>query len=446
MGVVILLNNLVSYRQLKQNISYISAIEYGVKADGKTDNTEIIENLINNGYTNLYFPNGTYLFNISITKNNISFLGESKIGTIFTPYSDEKAVIELNSTNGNISNSCFSNFTIYNNASFINTEGIAFIGTNENDRHIFKDIIVQNGFKYGIHMEGRCIWSIFENFWIENCDIGLILNGSGVKNLLTFNNIYIRNCKYSGLVLDGSTDTFKTISFNNCNFENNCRNTTQTIQYAIKLSNFDEISFINCYIENNSNGTSTTYAIYCDGTYNRCLNILSSLIWGQEYGIYIKGVIMSGTINGNRLINSIDDIMIGTNSNNGGGHEESGFVLGGNTLSHPVTKVHDINMNVSITTLNPLSLAYRHANNNPTPNVKNCNIIMSWTNEQITNFLNGTSGQIVIVRVYGNGSKVFENGTYIQLRDSNSVTVKANECIAFMYFESKWVEIFRNVS
>ena len=438
---------------VKAPLGYINVLDYGVVNDGITDNTDAMNTLFNNGYKNLYFPKGVYAFSISITRSGISILGESMKETVFIPvedsFQDESFSIQLNSRDGNIDNNHFSNFTIRNTLDIPPSQanGISFVGNNENDRHVFKNIIIE-GFVYGLHLNGRCIWSIFENFWITGCSIGVILNGTGAKNLLTFNNIYVRSSKMSGLLIatEGEENTPKALAFNNCNFEHNCRDTAEETQYAVKLADFDEVSFSNCYIENNSNGTSTTYAIYCDGTYNRCLNIINSLIWGQEYGICVLGTIMSGTIQGNRIINDIDDITIGTSSNSGGGHAESSFTLGGNTLSHPVTKVADGNNNTSATTLNPLSLAYRHANNNATPDVRNCNVIMSWTNEAITNFLNGTEGQIVIVYVYGSASKTFTNGDYIQLRGSSSVTVRANETITFLKFNNKWIEIARNVS
>ena len=69
---------------------------------------------------------------------------------------------------------------------------------------------------------------------------------------------------------------------------------------------------------------------------------------------------------------------------------------------------------------------------------------MSWTSESITNFLNGTNGQVVIVYIYGNANKVFSNNTYIQLRDSSEVTISKGESIGFMFFNDKWIEIFRN--
>lgn len=430
--------------KIKDDFEYINVLNYGVKNDGETDNSGILLKLINNGYKNLYFPNGIYKFTLSINKSGISFRGQSIANTIFVP-SSNTFCLELNSVNENINNNLFSNFTLRNNSNFSSVNAISFIGEKENDRHVFNNIIIQNGFKYGISMEGRCIWSIFENFWIENCYSGLSINGNGAKNLLTFNNIHIRNSQTNAIFLDGgNAETFKTISFNNCNFENNCRNIDISIQYAVKLLDFDEISFNNCYIENNSNKTSQTYAIYCGGTYNRCLNIVNSLIWGQEYGVCIEGTIMSGAISGNRIINTNEDIIIGTEKNAGGGHEESAFSLLGNTLSHPLKKNQDINMNNSVTTLNPLSLAYRHANNNPTPDVRNCNVIMSWTSESITNFLNGTNGQVIIVYVYGNANKVFSNNTYIQLRDSSEVTISKGESIGFMFFNDKWIEIFRN--
>lgn len=438
---------------IKSNYKEINVLNYGVKNDGITDNTDALKNLINKGYKNLYFPKGTYLFNISIIKNNINFLGESKLETIFTPYVDGKPVIELNSTNENITNCSFSDFTIRNNSDFTNTEAITFIGSNENDRHIFKNIIIENGFLHSISILGRAIWNLFENIWIVgSIHSGIYMPGGDTKNLNTFNNITIRNGnKYAVFcsVAEGGTDanfTYKSNIFSNCNFENNCLDSTISKQAGLYFYNVDNLSLINCYIENNKNDTSICYGIMSNGKYSRGINIKNCLIWGQDYGVCINSLAMSGSITGNRMANNTKDIEIGDNTRAGTGNSETNLEIAGNTLKHQVNRIADMNKNSFISTINPFSLPFRHANNNATPDVKNCNVVMSWTNEQITNFLNGVDGQIVIVRVYGSGSKVFENGDYIQLKDSNSVTVGANQCIGFIYFENKWIEIFRNVA
>lgn len=448
-----MLNNLVSYKQLKRNIPYISVIDYGVKGDGKTDNTSIIENLISNGYKNLYFPNGNYLFNISITQSNIDILGESKEGTIFTPYVDENSVIELNSTNGNISNGYFSNFTIYNNSSFTNSEAITFTGTNENDRHIFKNIIIGNGFLHSISILGRAIWNLFENIWIVgSLHSGIYMPGGDTKNLNTFNNITIRDGKKYAVffsVYEGGTDvnfTYKSNIFLNCNFENNCLDSTVANQAALYFYNIDNTSLINCYIENNKNDTSTCYGIMSNGKYTRAINIIGCLIWGQDYGVKISSLAMSGLIAGNRMANNTKDIEIGNSSKAGTGNDETNLKIGGNTLKHQVNRIADINKNSFVSTINPFSYPYRHANNTSTPDVKNCNVVMCWTTESITNFLNGIDGQIVTLRFYGSTStKTISNGDHIKLRTSDSVVLSDGDTITFIYFDGVWAEISRSI-
>ena len=448
-----MLNNLVSYRQLKRNISHISVIDYGVKGDGKTDNTSIIENLISNGYKNLYFPNGTYLFNISIINSNINIFGESKTGTIFIPYEDNKPVIELNSTNGNIDNCSFSNFTIHNNSSFTNTEGITFTGANENDRHIFKNIIIDNGFLHSISILGRAIWNLFENIWIVgSLHSGIYMPGGDTKNLNTFNNITIRDGKKYAVffsVYEGGTDanfTYKSNIFLNCNFENNCLDTTVPNQAALYFYNIDNTSLINCYIENNKNDTSTCYGIMSNGKYTRAINIIGCLIWGQDYGVKISSLAMSGLITGNRMANNTKDIEIGNSSKAGTGNDETNLKIGGNTLKHQVNRIADVNKNSFVSTINPFSYPYRHANNTSTPDVKNCNVVMCWTTESITNFLNGIDGQIITLRFYGSTStKTISNGDHIKLRTSDSVVLSDGDTITFIYFDGVWAEISRSI-
>lgn len=430
---------------LKNDFRYTNVTYHGVPNNSSEDITHLIEKLIDDGYTNLYFPNGTYNLNLEITKSDINIKGKSKKNTIFKPYYD-KSVITLNSIDNNIDNCSFNNFKIQNTVNFVNSKGIEFKGNNENDRHIFKNIIIENNFLHSIYIQGRCIWSIFENIWIDGClESGLHIIDGGSKNLNTFNNVSIRNSQKYGIYINSGSEPCKCFKFLNCNIENNCLDISVDNQYAIYLNNIDEFYFDNCYIENNKNDISISYAIYSIGDYTRCLNIKNCLIWGHSYGIEIVSKIMSGVIDGNRIINSIQDVIIGSESIPNGDNE-SNMILGANTISKPVIKKHDINMNCYITTLNPLSLPYIHANNNSTPNVQNTNVVMSWTNEPITNFLNGTQGQIVIVKVYGDANKTFSNNDYIQLKNSDDVVINANNTIAFMYFNNKWIEIFRNIS
>lgn len=438
----------------KESIGYISVLEHGVVNDGTTDNTSAIQDLITNGYKNLYFPDGTYLFNITILTSNINIIGQLKTRTIFIPYSNNKSVIELNSSDNNITNCKFSNFTIRNNSSFSNTSGICVTGSNENDRHMFTDIIIENGFLYSISLIGRTIWSIFKNIWISgSLHSGIYMYGNTLtKNLNTFNNITIRSGQkyavYANAYKDGTDSTFsyKSNIFLNCNFENNCLDSSVSNQAALYFYNMDNLSIINCYIENNKNNTSTCYGIMSNGTYTRALNINGCLIWGQDIGVKIDSLAMSGQITSCRMANNTKDIEIGNSSKAGTGNAESSIITAGNTLKHQLNRIADQNSNSFVSSMNPFSYPYRHANNSATPDVKNCNIVMCWTTESITNFLNGVDGQIITVRFYGSTStKTISNGTYITLKTSDPVVLSAGDTISFIYFKQKWVEVSRSI-
>lgn len=447
-------NNLVSYRQLKKNIPYISVVEYGIKGDGATDNTAALTSLIASGYTNLFFPNGTYLFNISIANGMVNITGESKTKTIFTPAVDEKAVIELNSATVNLTNSSFCNFSLLNKSTFTKTDGIKITGENENDRHTFRDIIIDNGFLHSIYIPGRTIWSLFENVWINgSLHSGIAMTGSTTKNLNTFSNVTVRSGKRYAVytsAADGGTDanhTYKSNAFINCNFENNCQDTTISNQAAVYMYNLDNTTFLNCYIENNKNTTSTCYGIMSNGKYTRGLNIQGCLIWGQDYGVFINSLAMSGTIAGNRMANNTKDISLGDSTKAGTGNEDTNMFISGNTLKHQLVRNKDMNSNSFVSSTNPFSFPYRHANNSATPDVKNSNIVMCWTTEDVTNFTNGIDGQILIFRFYGSTStKTIKNNTNIKTKDEKDITLSDGDTVTFIYYGNQWVEVIRSSS
>lgn len=274
------------------------------------------------------------------------------------------------------------------------------------------------------------------------------INKSTCFNCNSFCNIIMVNNTNEGLFINtsrNSTDFGNIALVNNfigCDIENNANSDNTTRFYGIYLTDVDNINFQGCYIENNAQNSDDGTNLCIDGVYCRGLNINGTLIWGSKYALKVtnKCKILSGEISASNKIIGIMDI-------NDAAHEnESGFVIGC-TIRGDYDKVKKLNAELlknTITTLNPFSIGIMH-DHTPTPSVKRCNYITTFSSHEITNFTDGILGQIVIVRPYGDATLTFNNGTYIQLKDDNTCTITANQTITFMKYGDKWVELFRNV-
>lgn len=438
----------------KTNLEYINVLDLGIAPKVNFDNTSLFNDAINKGIKNFYFPPGIYELNLIISTPYIRIKGGGIGKTIFSPHID-KDVINLQYVDNSINNCEIRDIEI-KNKEFTNNNGLSINGNDKgvnaiNDNHYLKNLKISN-FLNGIFIKDRTTFSKFENIEVSNnynngirvdsINAATCFNGNGFYNIVMAHNIneglYINTTRngadFSHIAL--------TNNFINCDVEDNASSENTTRFYGIYVTDVDNINLQGCYIENNAQKSDNGINLYFDGAFCRGINISGTLVWGSKYALKVtdKCKILSGEVSASNKIRGIIDI------NDKPHNSESGFIIGCALTEgyDNVKKLDKVLLANSSTTLNPFSIGISH-DSTATPSVKRSNYITTFTSNEITNFTDGVLGQIVIVRPYGNAILTFNNGTYIQLKDNNTCTIKSNQTITFMKYGDKWVELFRNV-
>lgn len=437
----------------KNDLDYINVLDLGIKAEANFDNTSLLEDAINKGIKNFYFPSGIYELNLIISSSYIRIKGDGIDKTIFNPHVDND-VINIQYVDNAISNCMIRDIEI-KNKEFTNNNGLSISGNDKgvnavNDNHYFKNLKISN-FLNGIFIKDRTICSKFENIEVSrNHNNGIRVDSISKPtcfNSNSFCNIIMTNNINEGLYINttcnsSNSDSIALVNnFIGCDIENNANSDNTTRFYGIYITDVDNINFQGCYIENNAQNADNGINLCFNGNFCRGLNINGTLIWGSKYALKVTNKsILSGEISSSNKINGIIDITDTAHDN------ESGLVIGCAIMGDhdKVKKLDETLLKNTTTTLNPFSIGIIH-DHSSTPSVKKCNYITTFSSHEITNFTDGILGQIVIVRPYGDATLTFNNGTYIQLKDNNTCTITVNQTITFMKYGDKWVELFRNV-
>lgn len=200
--------------------------QFGVKADGLTDNTSKLNIILGLNKKCLYFPDGEYLVNNILTINNcMNIKGQSLKGTIIKA---PNGFITWNQNNENrlISDLTIDGVEINNNTGI---EGVFAFSKIENLHILNYDIAFKP-------LVGSWINS-FDNMLINYCT-----NGIYNTSITTFNNNVFNKCSFQRITNDCINAIGDVNSFNGCNFElsHNC---FHRVGRELKISD--------CYIENN---------------------------------------------------------------------------------------------------------------------------------------------------------------------------------------------------
>ncbi len=213
----------------------INVLDFGAKGDGKTDDTEAIQNAINfaaNGGT-INIPRGTYLIRgVKIKKHGITITGEARFGTRLVRHSGTQPLIEVSGTgtldnhikygsitsitlnnnykSGVMLKSYFADNFVYRDVSFVHCDGLSvdFVevwdsrfesctwedcGSLTEPATLFRNTMPQGQFGYGIDNTNQihffsCRWEGWRNGAVK-------LDGAanGSPNLL--NGIFMTSCK-----------------------------------------------------------------------------------------------------------------------------------------------------------------------------------------------------------------------------------------------------------
>jgi hypothetical protein len=174
------INNNYTHKSIKE----LNVTNFGIKGDGITDNTLALDKLIKKAKVNkanLYFPNGTYIYNKDgMDASKIRFIGESKTGTIIK----ELALKRIHSLNG--------------------AENITFLNFDITDKNTSKNRIFKNC-KFEINLPVKDDYVLIDNgkytqntkVHFLNCDF-LYPRIWVALYIRKYNEVLIQNCTFNG--------------------------------------------------------------------------------------------------------------------------------------------------------------------------------------------------------------------------------------------------------
>lgn len=205
---------------------YLNVLFLGVKNDGTTNNTSVIQNILNSHPTgvNLYFPEGVYVFNNIDVLYKCTITGAGIGKTIFkTPINSPDPMFIIKENYGIVH---FERFSADGNVA---EYGATFLKINENNTSqgsskmyidntttpseplqtkmcVIEDIYISH-FYTGFDFKAYSFHVIMRNVYTFTCFVGM-------KNDTTdnfFTDLYFDNCQYEGIIDDGSSNKWTNI-------------------------------------------------------------------------------------------------------------------------------------------------------------------------------------------------------------------------------------------
>lgn len=251
------------------NIKEINVLDYGVKNDGETDNTTIINQLISEGYTNLKFPKGVYLLSINAV-SHLTIKGDGKNETILRQVGGSNKNV-INIIDG-VSHVDIKNLTIEGNSNNTKGHGIFIKGTTTEDycNYIFlENVYINKVVEDGFHCEGYSVENKLTNCFIsrsgkrnvynEGHDLFMIntkLQRAGEENIITTgSNCFLSNLHliYGNMLqkdLDKNSSSLKysmVIKGSRCSFSNiNCQD---CFGHGVLIENAVDINLSNFLVD-----------------------------------------------------------------------------------------------------------------------------------------------------------------------------------------------------
>lgn len=292
----------------------VFAEDFGANGNDKEDDSNAIMAAIEaaRGRT-IYLRGGIYYCNFSISKSNVKIEGN---GAILRPFQKGKPVITIGADRA------INDIHL----GFFEIDGIDHMGDgiavennkleNGSDFLSFERLIIMKC-RYGVRVNGRTIWSRFNNCRFDWNDAGFIISTALPCNLLYFANCTFNKNERYGLWVENknaANETFKTFQFSSCNFEGNGMEASQA--YGAWFSGVELLLLENIYCENNGTGKNESYGIKITGQAGRGISIIGGWYVGSKYPIYIDGEKKWGTIQNvtaQSTVENANDIFLLTN-------------------------------------------------------------------------------------------------------------------------------------
>ena len=268
--------------------SVINVLYHGVKGDGLTEDTAAIHDIISKLPANggvLFFPNGTYLANLVLTKP-VTIIGGGK-STIFKS-NNLTPVITIDGVNNSISQ--------------ITIRDLVIDGNNKTSKGLYLNAYTSRVIKK----------SIFQNLFIQDVTTGIDINCSSANEVYLnyFNNISITRVKEYGIYGRGGYNSFINISVTEsdfyavCSTGSGCNYQNIVVDGVIKNTGVNNI-FENVHIEtifSQTPASDKAFQSTGDNTVVNHINIINCVIL---YGVSLSN---RNSIIGLRLYGASTDI------------------------------------------------------------------------------------------------------------------------------------------
>lgn len=307
---------LVGYRgrsQAERNADFVSVMDYGADNTGVSDSTQAFADaLAENDYIDV--PAGTFLANIDLSNiSSKTIRGAGRYSTFIRNFGAGPA-IRLGNETAPCQLHKITDLAIIKRTSpsYPDIDGILIAGLDVSDSiqqewHCFENLWIQ-GFRYGIHVQGKLIWTNFKNIHSTLCVDGIRFAPKNNVSQIQFD-----MCRFGGNSGHGAyfsksvNDTFNAIKFNHCTFESNDLNAFR----GTGSVGFSGLVFDTCYTEFNCSGIAAgssdpkKASIYIDSGICIALIIDGSELYGNgasavDYHVYVEDGVCSGRIGPNR--------------------------------------------------------------------------------------------------------------------------------------------------
>ena len=278
---------------VKKNM--VSVTDYGAKGDGITDDTQAFLGAISDKRNLIYVPNGTYKINSKLNLSGKSLIGESIMNTKldFSDNADSECCIYISGFRIELKN-------IFITANPSVSTQYAIKAHYCTDGAKIENIIINNIAPNGIYIDKSWYVSMsnIRMRRISNDGVGLLVSSTseGGVNACLFESIYIaggNNC----VKITSNLNMSECLRFVSCTLEGSYRT---AIVCDTDMAN--SIEFDNCYFEHNyAETTDSDVPMICDNTINGTIRISNSMIRQNTINsrYYVKGSIILDNIKNN---------------------------------------------------------------------------------------------------------------------------------------------------
>lgn len=220
------------FRSIGTQENYVSVKDYGAKGDGVTDDTQAIQEAIDNN-SSVFFPEGNYIISqaIVINKSNVSIIGSNKINCIITRRGENTSGLESLTIQGYpVDYDVLAGFIVYGDRNNINIHNLT----------IKKEEPVQTGTLLYMPFINN---SNFSNLLLVR---GAIAIHCMQTWLVIFQDVHLRWCYEKGIYIGGHAGaTSTTTTMINVSISGN----NKSFPVGFSLFSISSLYMVNCGVD-----------------------------------------------------------------------------------------------------------------------------------------------------------------------------------------------------